>query len=103
MGHRFHAGRVQFSQLIDIIEHPAHILLGLLLLLIGEFKFGKNAGNPDDEWGSRPNNAKGWMLGFKYVPVKNVEWNTLYSQQKKGIDATETDRNLFRTEVDFHF
>lgn len=67
------------------------------------FKFGKNAGNPDDEWGSRPNNAKGWMLGFKYVPVKNVEWNTLYSQQKKGIDATETDRNLFRTEVDFHF
>ena len=67
------------------------------------FKFGKNAGNPDDEWGSRPNNAKGWMLGFKYVPAKNVEWNTLYSQQKKGIDATETDRNLFRTEVDFHF
>lgn len=67
------------------------------------FKFGKNAGNPDDEWGSRPNNAKGWIFGVKYVPVKNVEWSTLYSQQKKGIDATETDRNLFRTEVDFHF
>ena len=67
------------------------------------FKIGKNAGNPDDEWGSRPSDAKGWIFGVKYVPVKNVEWSTLYSQQKKGIGGTETDRNLFRTEVDFHF
>ena len=67
------------------------------------FKIGKNAGNPDDEWGSRLSDAKGWIFGVKYVPVKNVEWSTLYSQQKKGIGGTETDRNLFRTEVDFHF
>ena len=67
------------------------------------FKIGKNAGNPDDEWGSRPSDAKGWIFGVKYVPVKNVEWSTLYSQQKKGIGGTETDRNLCRTEVDFHF
>lgn len=69
------------------------------------FKIGSNAGNPDDLWGSRKSGSKGWMVGFKYVPVKNVEWHTMYSQQKmkyaEGADAF--DRKLFRTEVDFHF
>lgn len=69
------------------------------------FKIGSNAGNPDDLWGSRQNGSKGWMVGFKYVPVKNVEWHTMYSQQKmkfaEGADAF--DRKMFRTEVDFHF
>lgn len=68
------------------------------------FKFGKNGGNPDDLWGSRPAGSKGWMLGFKYVPAKNVEWHTLYSPQKKNFGKDgEYTRNLFRTEVDFHF
>ncbi|MGM9581669.1 MAG: S-layer homology domain-containing protein [Anaerovibrio sp.] len=69
------------------------------------FSFAPNAGNPDDEWGSRPNGNKGWMVGFKYVPSTNVEWHTMYSQQKKDFtnDAANFDRKLFRTEVDFHF
>ena len=67
------------------------------------FKIGDNAGSADDEWGSRPAGNKGWMLGFKYVPSKNVEWHTMYSQQKKDFANKDFDRNLFRTEVDFHF
>ena len=45
------------------------------------FKYGENdqiAG--DDEWGSTPFGSKGWIVGVKYVPAKNVEWETLYSQ-----------------------
>lgn len=69
------------------------------------FKIGSNAGNPDDLWGSRKGGSKGWMVGFKYVPVKNVEWHTMYSQQKMKYaeGANAFDRKLFRTEVDFHF
>lgn len=67
------------------------------------FKIGEFAGSADDEWGSRPAGNKGWMVGFKYVPSKNVEWHTLYSQQKKNFATDNFDRKLFRTEVDFHF
>ena len=71
------------------------------------FKYGSNgqiAG--DDEWGSTPFGSKGWIVGVKYVPAKNVEWETLYSQQKcdyAGVDGAPFDRRLFRTQVDFHF
>lgn len=68
-------------------------------------KYGKNgwlAG--DDEWGSTWNGTKGWIVGFKYVPAKNVEWETLYSNQTRGYDQDwEYDRKLVRTQVDFHF
>ncbi|WP_405760295.1 S-layer homology domain-containing protein [Anaerovibrio slackiae] len=68
-------------------------------------KYGKNgwlAG--DDEWGSTWNGTKGWIVGFKYVPAKNVEWETLYSDQTRGYDQNwEFDRKLVRTQVDFHF
>lgn len=58
----------------------------------------------DDEWGSTPNGTKGWIVGLKYVPWKNVEWETLYSNQTRGYDQNwEYDRQLFRTQVDFHF
>ena len=68
------------------------------------FQIGKKAGNGDDEWGSRPSGNRGWMVGFKYVPSKNVEWSTLFSPQKKNYGKDdEYTRNLFRTEVDFHF
>lgn len=68
-------------------------------------KYGENgwlAG--DDEWNSTWNATKGWIVGFKYVPAKNVEWETLYSDQTRGYDQDwEFDRKLVRTQVDFHF
>ena len=68
-------------------------------------KYGENgwlAG--DDEWNSTWTATKGWILGFKYVPAKNVEWETLYSDQTRGYDQNwEYDRKLVRTQVDFHF
>lgn len=68
------------------------------------FSFGHHGDySHDDEWGSLPGNAKGWVLGVKYVPYKNIEWETFYSQQKNHDDHGEFDRNLFRTQVDFHF
>lgn len=57
----------------------------------------------DDEWGSLPSNMKGWIFGVKYVPWENVEWETFYSKQKVNVNSTNDDRNLFRTQVDFHF
>ncbi|AJQ28444.1 S-layer homology domain-containing protein [Pelosinus fermentans] len=57
----------------------------------------------DDEWGSLPSNMKGWILGAKYVPWENVEWETLYSKQKVNVNSTNDDRTLFRTQLDFHF
>ena len=55
----------------------------------------------DEEWGSLVSDTKGWFLGFKYVPWKNVEWETFYSRQN-GICESST-RNLLRTQIDFHF
>ena len=57
----------------------------------------------DDEWGSLPNNMKGWILSFKYVPWKNVEWETFYSRQKAIQCKNDVSRDLVRTQVDFHF
>lgn len=69
------------------------------------FKYDENGHiKADEEWGSLPNNgARGWIFGVKYVPSKNVEWNTFFSKQKVNTSSTNDDRNLFRTEVDFHF
>lgn len=58
----------------------------------------------DDEWGSTPFGTKGFILGVKYVPWQNVEWETLYSHQKRDYGtSSEWTRNLIRTQVDFHF
>lgn len=58
----------------------------------------------DDEWGSTPFGTKGFIFGVKYVPWRNVEWETLYSHQKRNYDtSSEWTRNLIRTQVDFHF
>ncbi len=58
----------------------------------------------DDEWGSIDinGNVKGWMFGVKYVPWTNVEWETMYSRQAE-ITNSDNTRNLFRTQMDFHF
>lgn len=71
----------------------------------------------DDEWGSLPTDAKGWIFGILYVPYKNVQWETFYSDQKLNISGMSqntynygsgpveqnADRKLIRTQLDFHF
>ena len=68
-------------------------------------KYGANgwlAG--DDEWNSIWNGTKGWIFGVKYVPAKNIEWETLYSPQVRGWSQDwQYDRKLFRTQVDYYF
>jgi len=48
----------------------------------------------DDEWTTREptgvNGVRGWYFGFKYVPWKNVEWETLYAR------LTENTNNSWR-------
>ena len=63
----------------------------------------------DDEWGSLPMDTKGYILGVKYIPWKDVVWETFYSDQKynhsgsiAGV-AKDAKRHLFRTQFDFHF
>ncbi|MEI8631629.1 hypothetical protein P4S72_05010 [Vibrio sp. PP-XX7] len=62
----------------------------------------------DDEWGSLPSDTQGWIAGVKYVVFENVVWETFYSVQKRNQAATSTtdhdaNRDLFRTQIDFHF
>lgn len=61
----------------------------------------------DDEWGTFDlgGNRKGWILGFKYVPWTNVEWETFYSHQQQihPVGVSDWGRNLVRTQMDFHF
>lgn len=63
----------------------------------------------DDEWGSLPADTRGWLVGFRYVPYKDVVWETFYSDQKQNCSGTSEDmkqkakRHLFRTQLDFHF
>ncbi|CAG8999073.1 MAG: hypothetical protein CENE_01037 [Candidatus Celerinatantimonas neptuna] len=60
----------------------------------------------DDEWGSLPTDAKGWIFGAKFIPFKNVVWETFFSIQRRN-RASSVDhdaiRHLFRTQIDFHF
>ncbi|MGO1298298.1 MAG: hypothetical protein ACTMIA_13475 [Vibrio sp.] len=63
----------------------------------------------DDEWGSLPADTRGGIIGAKYVLYTNVVWETFYSYQERnrsgeleGMDR-KADRNLFRTQIDFHF
>lgn len=52
---------------------------------------------------------RGWVFGFKYVPAKNVEWDTFYmtaNATKLVWDGHRGDsyhHNILRTRVDFHF
>jgi hypothetical protein len=63
----------------------------------------------DDEWCSLPADSKGYIIGVKYVPYENVEWETFYSGQTRNSSGTLTGidqkakRHLFRTQIDFHF
>lgn len=57
----------------------------------------------DDEWGSHAPGLKGWTLGFKYVPGKNIEWETFgqWAVDRNGGDRYI--RHLVRTQMDYHF
>lgn len=58
----------------------------------------------DDEWGSLQKDSKGWIFGVKYVPWKNVEWETLYENATQDMSTSNPyTRRLVRTQMDFHF
>ena len=63
----------------------------------------------DDEWSTREptfcNGVRGWYYGFKFVPAKNVEWETLWAPHlKEDITwGTPYNRHILRSWVDFHF
>lgn len=73
------------------------------------FDYGRH-GNimGDEEWGLLKPGSKGWVFGFKYVPAKNIEWETMYetADMYNGIYGKTNEqykRNFIRTQVDFHF
>lgn len=59
----------------------------------------------DDAWGSILKDSRGWTVGFKYVPWKNVEWETLYQRSRCLMSDPNNnfERNLIRTQLDYHF
>lgn len=62
----------------------------------------------DDAWSSVLRNSRGWTVGFKYVPCKNVEWETFYEIAKCNMDpypwsGKTYTRRLLRTQLDYHF
>ena len=64
----------------------------------------------DDEWATREptfvNGIKGWYYGFKMVPWKNCEWETMWAPHlTENYNQTGKDysRHILRTWVDFHF
>ena len=70
------------------------------------YRYGTNGTiSGDDEWGSLFYNgsagSKGWILGVKYVPWQNVEWETLFSKQQQ-ISNSDNKRTLGGTQRDFH-
>ena len=59
----------------------------------------------DDAWGSILKDSRGWTIGFKYVPWKNIEWETLYQRSNCNMSnpGNTFRRNLIRTQLDYHF
>ncbi len=64
----------------------------------------------DDEWTTREpsfiNGVKGWYYGFKLVPAKNCEWETMWAphlQEQSSMNSGNYRRHILRSWVDFHF
>lgn len=62
----------------------------------------------DKEWGALQPGSRGWIAGFKYVPVKNIEWETFFEfansyDKTYGNKINNYDRKFIRTMVDYHF
>lgn len=82
------------------LNHPGSF--GLYTRYINYGANGQIGG--DDEWGSLQKDSRGWIFGLKYVPWKNVEWETLYEQAQQNVSTSNPyTRKLFRTQMDFHF
>ena len=77
------------------------------------FDYAKNYNNlvgifGDKEWSAFQPGSKGWAVGFKYVPMKNLEWETFYEgatafDTRYGLLDHKYHRNFVRTMVDYHF
>ena len=77
------------------------------------YNYAKNINNlvgmfGDKEWGLLQPGSRGWVFGFKYVPAKNLEWETMFSvataQNTLYGHKNETyRRNFIRTQIDYHF
>ena len=63
----------------------------------------------DDEWSTREptftNGVRGWYYGFKMVPSKNVEWETMWAPHlaEQITWNTPVRRHILRSWLDFHF
>ena len=63
----------------------------------------------DKQDGAFHSGNRGWVFGFKYVPAKNVEWDTFYMTANAtklvwdGHRGEKYRHNMLRTRVDFHF
>lgn len=63
----------------------------------------------DKQDGAFHSGNRGWVFGFKYVPAKNIEWDTFYMRANATKMVWGADRGaayhhtMLRTRVDFHF
>ncbi|WP_418870863.1 S-layer homology domain-containing protein [Selenomonas bovis] len=66
----------------------------------------------DDEWATREptyvGGVRGWYFGFKMVPWKNVEWETMWAPHlteniNADYDGGQYKRHILRSWLDFHF
>ena len=90
------------------IEHP-----GSFQIYARWYDYAKNINNlvgmfGDKEWGLLQPGSRGWVLGFKYVPAKNIEWETMFSTTTAqntlyGHKHESYRRNFIRTQIDYHF
>ena len=77
------------------------------------FNYPKNENDLVGVFGDKQDGAfhsgnHGWVFGFKYVPAKNLEWDTFYMMATANntlyAHKNETyHHNFLRTRVDFHF
>ena len=77
------------------------------------FNYPKNENDLVGVFGDKQDGAfhagnKGWAFGFKYVPAKNIEWDTMYlTADAFDVRYKHKDEkykhNILRTRVDFHF
>ena len=84
-------------------------VVGSFAAFLGYHYVGRNGYLFSDENdGAIAHNSRGWQVGFRYVPWKNVVWETKYvtstqNMQKWHAWDNTYRRNLIRTQLDFYF